>query len=227
MVKKLIFRILHIVVVLLGVTFLSFTLLHLAPGNPAEKYLAGTDGNYGIVSQEAIREQERKWGLDKPFFVQYFVWLGNACKGDLGNSYSTGHPVVSELFSKVGPTVLLYVFGLCLRWINITDPSGFVGILLPMAVLAFQCTAKFTRQVRAVVLEQMNQEYVRGLSRVGCQNPVSCFPTSCAMPVCLLLHGSVCILASCSAVRPLWKRSFRGQASASWLWSRLAGRITR
>ncbi len=213
MVKKLIFRILHIVVVLLGVTFLSFTLLHLAPGNPAEKYLAGTDGNYGIVSQEAIREQERKWGLDKPFFVQYFVWLGNACKGDLGNSYSTGHPVVSELFSKVGPTVmlsvaalfvtlllsiplgvlcalyqdrlldnivrgfsflgislpsfltsllLLYVFGLCLRWINITDPSGFVGMLLPMAVLAFQCTAKFTRQVRAVVLEQMNQEYVRG-----------------------------------------------------------------
>lgn len=200
-------------VVLIGITFLSFTLLHLAPGNPAEKYLTGGDGNYGTVSEEAIREQERKWGLDKPFFVQYLVWLGNACKGDLGNSYSTGRPVVTELWSKIGPTMilsvaalfvtllisiplgvlcalyqdrvfdyimrgfsffgislpsflssllLLYLFGVYWKLVPISNAGGFVGMVLPMVVLAFQCSAKFTRQVRAVVLEQLNQEYVRG-----------------------------------------------------------------
>ena len=77
MIKKGILRIVNIVIVLIGITFLSFSLLYLAPGDPAETYIRGGDGNAGTVSEEAIQAQREKWGLDKPFFVQYFNWLGN------------------------------------------------------------------------------------------------------------------------------------------------------
>ena len=213
MVKKIILSIVNVAVVLIGISFLSFALLHLAPGNPAEKYLTGGDGMTGTISQEAIQAQEEKWGLDKPFFVQYLVWLGNAFRGVLGDSYTTGRPVVTELLDKIGPTVILsvaalfvtllisiplgvlcalykdrlldnivrgfsfcgislpsflmsllalYIFGVQLKWISVSHDDSFVKMLFPMAVLAFQCSAKFVRQVRAVVLEQMGQEYVRG-----------------------------------------------------------------
>ena len=68
----------------------------------------------GTISQEAIQAQEEKWGLSKPFFVQYLVWLGNAFRGDLGDSYTTGHPVVAELLDKIGPTVIFYRWRPCL-----------------------------------------------------------------------------------------------------------------
>ena len=227
MVKKIILSIVNVAVVLIGISFLSFALLHLAPGNPAEKYLTGGDGMTGTISQEAIQAQEEKWGLDKPFFVQYLVWLGNAFRGDLGDSYTTGRPVVAELLDKIGPTVILsvaalfvtllisiplgvlcalykdrlldnivrgfsfcgislpsfltsllalYIFGVQLKWISVSHDDSFVKMLFPMAVLAFQCSAKFVRQVRAVVLEQMGQEYVRGAVARGQKIPYPVHP---------------------------------------------------
>lgn len=217
-VKRIIKAAIGILVVLVGITFLSFGLMHIGSGDPAEKYLAGGDGNKGIVSEEAIQAQREKWGLDKPFLVQYVTWLGNACKGDLGTSYSTGKPVLQELLSKIGPTVilsvasifvillisiplgvlcalykdgiidnicrvisfvgislpsflasllLLYVFGVQLKWFSISGETGIKGLILPVAVLAFQCCAKLTRQVRAAVLEELNKRYVQGAMARG------------------------------------------------------------
>lgn len=107
MIKRGIAFVLKILIVLIGITFLSFSLMHLGPGDPAEKYLAGGDGNLGTVSEEAIQAQREKWGLDKPFLVQYTTWLGKALQGDFGNSYSTGKPVIQELKGKIGATVVL------------------------------------------------------------------------------------------------------------------------
>jgi peptide/nickel transport system permease protein len=192
--------------------------MHIGPGDPAEKYLAGGDGNKGMVSEEAIQAQREKWGLDKPFVVQYFTWLGNAIRGDLGTSYSTGRPVITELASKIGPTIilsvasmfvillisiplgvlcalykdgivdnisrvvsfvgislpsfltsllLLYFFGVVLGWFSISGDGGIKGLILPVAVLAFQSAAKLTRQVRAAVLEELDKPYVRGAMARG------------------------------------------------------------
>lgn len=68
---KIIMQLLHFVIVLLGISFLTFSILFLSPRNPAELWLAGSDGNVGMISEEAIAEQERIMGLDKPFLVQY------------------------------------------------------------------------------------------------------------------------------------------------------------
>lgn len=121
--KKIIMPVCRILIVLIGITFLSFSLMYLGPGDPAEKYLAGGDGNKGTVSEEAIQAQREKWGLDKPFLVQYGVWLGRVFHGNLGNSYSTGRPVLQELTKKAGPTASL-AFASMLVCIIISVPLG-------------------------------------------------------------------------------------------------------
>ena len=115
--------VLRMIAVLVGITFLSFSLMFLGPGDPAEKYLAGGDGNKGMISEEAIQAQREKWGLDKPFLVQYGVWLSNVCRGNLGNSYSTGRPVIQELKKKAGPTVILAVTSM-LICVTVSIPLG-------------------------------------------------------------------------------------------------------
>ena len=218
MIKKILMPVCRILIVLIGITFLSFSLMYLGPGDPAEKYLAGGDGNKGTISEEAIQAQREKWGLDKPFLVQYGVWLGRVFHGNLGNSYSTGRPVLQELTKKAGPTaslafasmlvciiisvplgvlcayhkdgvidnisrifsfigislpsflvslILLYVLSVRYHWFSISGENGIKAILLPMAVLAFQSSAKLTRQVRSVVLAELNRPYVQGARARG------------------------------------------------------------
>ena len=211
--KKIAASLLQTVAVLIGITLITFFILYMAPGNPAEIWLTGGDANVGQISEEAIKAQEEKMGLDKPFFVQYGNWLAKVCKGDMGISMSTSRPVAEELAEHIIPTLQLTFTSLLLtilisvplgiycavykdRWldnivrsisfIGISMPSFFIsllllwyfclekriftiiatedwkGMVLPTAVLVIQCSSKLTRQVRAVVLEQLSQEYVKG-----------------------------------------------------------------
>ena len=74
MIKKGILRIVNVVIVLIGITFYLF-LYYLAPGDPAETYIRGGDGNAGTVSEEAIQAQREKWGLDKPSLYSILIGL--------------------------------------------------------------------------------------------------------------------------------------------------------
>ena len=86
---KIVMQAVHFIIVLLGISFLTFSIMHLSPRNPAELWLVGADGSAGMVSEEAVAEQERIMGLDRPFLVQYGTWLGNAVRGDLGRPLPT------------------------------------------------------------------------------------------------------------------------------------------
>ena len=77
---KLLMQLLHFAIVLIGISFLTFSIMFLSPRNPAELWLAGSDGNLGTISEEAIERQEHIMGLDRPFLVQYGTWLGKRCK---------------------------------------------------------------------------------------------------------------------------------------------------
>jgi peptide/nickel transport system permease protein len=91
------------VLVLVGISVLSFTLIYLVPGNAVDVLLAGE----GQVSAERRAELEQLLGLDKPPAVQYFVWLGKLLKGDLGTSIRTGLPVSKELATRLPVTLEL------------------------------------------------------------------------------------------------------------------------
>ncbi len=80
----------------------NFIISHAAPGNPI-RILAGSDS----VSEEMVAELTKKYGLDSPLYVQFFRYIGNLLKGDMGVSIYTNQPVAKEIMSRLGPTMLL------------------------------------------------------------------------------------------------------------------------
>jgi len=94
-------RILAIIPILLGVSFLVFSIVYLIPGDPAVKILgqAATD--------EAVAALREELGLEKPFFVQYGIWLGDILTGNLGTSITMRIPVESVLIPKLINTLIL------------------------------------------------------------------------------------------------------------------------
>ena len=94
----------NFIVTLFGITFLTFCLTYLAPGDPVTMLLETADT---IVSQELIDETRAQLGLDKPFVVQYANWVVNAAQGDLGMSYSAKKPVVDRMLEALPGTLML------------------------------------------------------------------------------------------------------------------------
>ncbi len=94
-------RLFYLIPIIIGVTFISFFILHLTPGDPA-LLLAGEDATKADL--EAIR---KKFGLDKPFLIQYLTYLGNLCLGDLGISIRTQRTVLQEVLARYPATLQL------------------------------------------------------------------------------------------------------------------------
>lgn len=97
-------RLLQLIPILLAITFLSFWMMRIAGSDVVEQKMENTSG---AVSQEMMDAARAELGLDKPFVVQYFVWLGHLLSGNMGNSYVTGKPVFSTFVSKLPATLLL------------------------------------------------------------------------------------------------------------------------
>lgn len=118
--KQLISRLLQIVVVLIGISFLTFLLTYLSPGDPVRTMLSAT----GVMpSEELVQSIRDQMGLNDPFFTQYFRWLGNCLHGDFGNSYSFSKPVVTLLAARLWPTLKLTIFSMVLMLL-VSVPLG-------------------------------------------------------------------------------------------------------
>ena len=81
-------RLLQLIPILLAITFLSYGMMRIAGSDVVEQKMENTSGT---VSQEMIDNARAELGLDKPFVVQYFTWLGNLLRGDMGTSLSLIH----------------------------------------------------------------------------------------------------------------------------------------
>ena len=107
--KQLLSRLLQIVVVLVGISFITFFLTYLSPGDPVENMYI----SMGQMPSEEIVEQTREeMGLNDPFLTQYVRWLGNCLHGDFGTSYSLRQPVTELLLERIGPTLRLAAMAL-------------------------------------------------------------------------------------------------------------------
>jgi len=95
-----------IIPVILGVTFIIFTLSYITPGDPVDFILGDSATN---EAKEALREQ---LGLDDPFLVRYVKYIFNAVQGDLGITYSSQRQVTDEIFTRFPNTLQLAVMGL-------------------------------------------------------------------------------------------------------------------
>lgn len=122
--RYIIERLLLALVVILGVTFVVFLIIHLVPGDPA-RVILGVQAN-----EENVAALQERLGLDEPFFVQYFTWLRNAVQGDFGRSLITRQPVAPQIWDRLGATVQLAGVAL-LVGMAIAFPAGIISALKP------------------------------------------------------------------------------------------------
>lgn len=222
--KYAIRRLLQLIPILLVITFLSFGMMRLAGSDAVLQKMENTGM---VVSQEVIDKARAELGLDKPFLTQYFVWLGNLLRGDMGTSYISGQEVFSTFISKLPATLLLtavsilltivvsiplgilaavkqnrftdylirfcsflgnsmpnffaalllmYFFAVRLDWFSvIATEINLQNVFLPALTLAIAMSAKYLRQVRATVLDELNKEYVTGAKARGIRFSVTLF----------------------------------------------------
>lgn len=118
--KYLIKRLLAVIPVLFVVSLIIFSLVHLAPGGPAQAILGDQ------ASMEDIERLTERMGLNDPLPVQYFDWLGDLFRGDLGVSYGSGEPVATLLKDSFLPTANLALYAMAISLV----------ISLPLGMLA-------------------------------------------------------------------------------------------
>lgn len=209
-------RLLQLIPILLAITFLSYGMMRIAGSDVVEQKMENTSGT---VSQEMIDNARAELGLDKPFVVQYFTWLGNLLRGDMGTSYVSNKPVFSTFVSKLPATLLLtavsilltvlisiplgiwsavkqntatdyvirtasfignslpnffvslllmYFFAIRLGWFPVISGGvSLQSVALPALTLAIAMSAKYLRQVRATVLDELSKDYVLGARARG------------------------------------------------------------
>ncbi len=120
--KYVIDRLIQLIPVLLGITFLSFAMMQIAGSDAITEMYA----DKGAVSVEIINAKRAELGLDKPFIEQYFIWLGGLVRGDMGVSYVSGKDVFDTFISKLPATILLTVLSVLLT-ILISIPLGIIA----------------------------------------------------------------------------------------------------
>lgn len=102
MYKYVIKRLLWVIPVMLGVSFIVFTIMHFSPGDPASIILGES------APQEALDQMREQLGLNKPFLIQYFMYIKNVIVNfDLGRSYVNNRQVLSEILVRLPNTLKL------------------------------------------------------------------------------------------------------------------------
>jgi peptide/nickel transport system permease protein len=118
---------------LLAVSFFTFLLVSLLPGDPAVMILGA-----GGVSPEAVAALRAEMGLDRPLLVRYFDWLGSALSGDLGRSPMTGQSVTDAILSRLPVTIQLGVMAIVIALL----------LAVPLAMLsAYFAGSRFDRAI--------------------------------------------------------------------------------
>ena len=126
-------RLIQMIPVLLIVSIVVFLIIHLIPGDPA-KIMAGSN-----ATEEQVAALRHQYGLDKPLWVQYFIWLGNVLSGNLGHSIINGFPV-NELLKQRIPATIELALAAAIVGVVIALPLGIIAALRPGSVIDFSST---------------------------------------------------------------------------------------
>lgn len=216
MCKYIFKRLLSLVPILIGISFISFALIYFTGGDAvAVRY----EAIGGMLSPELINQKREELGLNRPFIIQYLSWLSGIIKGDMGVSYVSGKPVFGYIIGKLPNTLLLsisslittmlislplgilsaikrnsifdniikamsfignslpnffvalvlsYVFALQMKLLPvISQGTSFKSLILPTLTLSLAMSAKYIRQIRALIISELSKPYVSGARARG------------------------------------------------------------
>ena len=216
MFKYILKRLLSLIPILIGISFISFALIYFTGGDAvAVRY----EAIGGVLSPELINQKREELGLNRPFIIQYLSWLLGVIQGDMGISYVSGKPVFGYIFSKLPNTLLLsisslfttliislplgilsavkknsvfdniikalsfvdnslpnffvalvlsYIFALQLKLLPvISQGTSIKSLILPTLTLALAMSAKYIRQIRALIVSELSKPYVTGARARG------------------------------------------------------------
>ena len=129
--KQIAKRILELIVILIILSFLTFLLMYLAPGDPAEKRLS----SQGVaVTKEVLQAEQERMGLLRPFMVRYGEWLGGVVHGDFGVSFKDDMPVAPKLANGLKNTTILASASLLLALL-VSIPLGILSAVKKNSIL--------------------------------------------------------------------------------------------
>ena len=216
MFKYILKRLISLIPILIGISFISFALIYFTGGDAvAVRY----EAIGGVLSPELINQKREELGLNRPFIIQYLSWLLGVIQGDMGISYVSGKPVFGYIFSKLPNTLLLsissllttliislplgilsavkknsvfdniikvlsfvgnslpnffvalvlsYIFALQLKLLPvISQGTSIKSLILPTLTLALAMSAKYIRQIRALIVSELSKPYVTGARARG------------------------------------------------------------
>ena len=127
MLRFIVKRVLWMVPSLVAVSFLSFVLIQLPPGDYVTTYIATLAASNEVVDQNTAADLRARFGLDQPMVVQYFKWIGNiVLRGDFGLSFEWQQPVGDLIWERMALTLALTFATLLATW----------GIALPVGIFS-------------------------------------------------------------------------------------------
>ena len=204
--KEICKRLVSLVIILFGLSIMTFGLTYILPSNPAEQLAESMGAGH---DREVIAKIEEKYGLNKSFGEQYISWLKGALHGDFGMSVKYAQPVSQVLGRKLPNTIMLlisfplgilsavykdkaadyiirfmsflgislpsfwggmmliYLLAVNLHWLPVGGSDSFKSLIMPAITLSLSMSAYYIRRIRAVMVEQMNEEYINGCQARG------------------------------------------------------------
>lgn len=161
--KQITLRLAQIAIVLLGISFITFALTYMSPGDPVRNLYTAS----GIMpTEELIAQTRQELGLNDPFLVQYVRWFSNCLRGDFGKSYSLNKPVFELLASRLLPTLKLTALSMAMMLLT----------AIPLGMIA------------ALHKDSWIDLMIRGITFVGCAMPNFWVGLLLMLALCVQLH---------------------------------------
>lgn len=136
-------RLLLLIPTLFGITLITFFIIQLAPGNPVERKLQLDQGIQAeAITQQIVEETKKLYGLDKPIYERYWIWVKQIATLDFGRSYKDHRPVINKIAERIPITLTLNIISIILIYL----------IAIPIGVYSAVSHGRFSERVSTFFL---------------------------------------------------------------------------
>lgn len=136
--RYLVNRLIYMAIVCFFVSILTFVVIQLPPGDYLTSYVMSLEASGRQISQDQLEALRVRYGLDQPMHVQYWKWITNFIRGDMGHSFEWNQPVNTLVWERLGLTAVISLSSIIFTWV-VALPIGIISALNKHSFLDY-CT---------------------------------------------------------------------------------------